>query len=465
MPELPEVETIKTILQPIVKGKSIKDIRCFRKKSIVSDPDVFLASLIGETFLDVTRKGKFLVFHLTHDKVVISHLRMEGKYFEGRSSDVPDKHDVLIYDFTDGSSLRFNDVRKFGILMLSNEKDYLLNPPLSLLGPEPWDLDVNTFHKGLQRRKSEPIKEALLDQTLISGLGNIYDDEVLFATKINPKMEANLISLKQAEAIKKESIRILREAIKNGGSTIRSYHPKEGVSGMMQNELLAYGKGNTPCSRCGFPLRKISIGGRGTVYCPICQHIEGKPLIVGVTGPIASGKSSVSTYLESNGYQKIDADATVSSLYMENDVKNGLSSLFGEEAVKDGNVDRDYLSKMLLDGANKEKLDSFIHPLVYKRIEEEINNSKAKRIVIDVPLLIDSPLEEICDLIIYVEANEKTQIARLVERGKDPKTSLAINSGFPRGKAKKKAGIVIDANYDINHLKKELESYDFLLDK
>jgi formamidopyrimidine-DNA glycosylase len=349
--------------------------------------------------------------------------------------------------------------------MLSNEKDYLLNPPLSLLGPEPWDLDVNTFHKGLQRRKSEPIKEALLDQTLISGLGNIYDDEVLFATKINPKMEANLISLKQAEAIKKESIRILREAIKNGGSTIRSYHPKEGVSGMMQNELLAYGKGNTPCSRCGFPLRKISIGGRGTVYCPICQHIEGKPLIVGVTGPIASGKSSVSTYLESNGYQKIDADAIVSSLYMESDVKNGLSSLFGEEAIKDGNVDRDYLSKVLLDGANKEKLDSFIHPLVYKRIEEEINNSKAKRIVIDVPLLIDSPLEEICDLIIYVEANEKTQIARLVERGKDPKTSLAINSGFPRGKAKKKAGIVIDANYDINHLKKELESYDFLLDK
>lgn len=462
MPELPEVETIKTILNPIVKGKTIKAIRVFRAKSVLSGADELVKSLTGETFLSVSRMGKFLIFHLTHDKVVVSHLRMEGKYFEGMTNEPVDKHDVLIYDFTDGSNLRFNDVRKFGIIILSNEKEYLTKTPLAELGKEPWDLTKEELYEGLKKKRSEPIKEALLDQTLIAGLGNIYDDEVLFATMINPKMMASEVTLEQCAAIKKESERILREAIKNGGSTIRSYHPKEGVSGDMQNHLLAYGQGNKPCSRCGYPLRKISIGGRGTVYCPHCQHIEGEPLIVGVTGPIASGKSTVTAYLEKKGYEKIDADEIVRELYEKGALNEMLVNAFGPAVLKDNQIDREALTELAKKPAERKMLESIVHPAVYKEIEERISQSKKEKIVLDIPLLIGGPLEEKCDLIIAVFADPKTQMARLEERGKNPADALAVNKGWPRGAAKKKAALVLDGNGSVDQLKKQLDKASYL---
>ena len=119
MPELPEVETIKTILNGIVRGKTIADVHVFRAKNILSGAPAFVSSLKGETFLSVSRRGKYLLFHLTHDKVVISHLRMEGKYSEGKVGETPDKFDLVVYDFTDGTTLRYNDVWKFGVLELT----------------------------------------------------------------------------------------------------------------------------------------------------------------------------------------------------------------------------------------------------------------------------------------------------------------------------------------------------------
>lgn len=463
MPELPEVETVKRILNPIVKGKTIKSIRVLRGKNILTGPKEFIAALTGETFLDVTRRGKFLIFHLTHDHVVVSHLRMEGKYFEGKAGATPDKHDVLIYEFTDGTSLRYNDVRKFGVLLLKTEQNYNTTLPLSRLGKEPWDLSVNEFYKGLQRKKKQPIKEALLDQTLICGLGNIYDDEVLYASRINPKLPAKEVSREQCAVLKKEAERILDEAIDNGGSTIRSYHPKEGVSGDMQNELLAYGQKGKPCSRCGFPLRKIAIGGRGTVYCPRCQAIPGKPLLVGITGPIASGKSTVAHYLADKGYEIIDADAIVGQLYHKKPLQEALVLLFGQSVMKHDKVDHQAILRAICkDNEKKEALNRLIHPLVYAEIERRIQKSKAAKIAVDIPLLIDSPLEDEMDLIIDVVASPKVQIARLVERGKDPEKSLALNQGWPRGKARQAAGLILSGDGSVAALEKQLQEADYL---
>lgn len=463
MPELPEVETITRILNLIIKGKKIADIRILREKNILTDPQEFVSSLTGERFLSVTRKGKYLLFHLTHGKVIVSHLRMEGKYDEAKAACAPMKHDVLIYDFTDGSALRYNDVRKFGVLLLKNEKDVLTTPPLSKLGLEPWDLTAEKLHQGLQRKKKEPIKEALLDQALVAGLGNIYADEVLFAARINPKTPARDLTLKDCKTILAEARRILELAIANGGSTIRSYHPEDGVSGAMQNHLLAYGHGNHPCSRCGFPLRKIAIGGRGTVYCPLCQPLKNHPFVVGVTGPIASGKSAVASYLSKKGYEVIDADKIVASLYEKKDIQKALAALFGKKALKEGKVDRAYLLARVASSAkDKKTLESFVHPLVYAAIKEKLKTTRSKRVVMDVPLLLKSPLEPECDLIIAIVAQPQIQKERLSFRGVDPLKSLALNKGWPRGAAKKVAGIVLDGSGDLKSLEKQLDAYKFL---
>jgi formamidopyrimidine-DNA glycosylase len=466
MPELPEVETVRRILVPIIQGKKIAAIDVIRPKNILSGAKDFQTSLIGETFLDVGRKGKYLLFFLTHDKVIISHLRMEGKYYEGKVGDTPDKFDLLIYEFSDGTTLRYNDVRKFGVIQLSDKEHYLQEEPLAKLGKEPWDLTPEELYQGLQARHSKSIKESLLDQTLIAGLGNIYDDEVLFASKISPLLPAKDVSLEQAATLLKEARRILEEAIASGGSTIRSYHPEEGVDGLMQNHLLAYGKGNTPCPHCGFPLRRIVVGGRGTVYCPKCQANPGHPLIVGVTGPIASGKSSVTRYLTAHGYQAIDADEIVAFLYQKPAVQHHLQKLFGEASVQEGQINRPYLLKLFAEKPkNKARLEHYLYPRVYDEIEKRIAASPASKIVLDIPLLLHSPFEEKCDLIIYIHAEEKTQIARLVERGKDPKASLALNARYPRGLAKKAAGIVLDGNHSLSYLENELSHYSYLFDK
>jgi formamidopyrimidine-DNA glycosylase len=463
MPELPEVETIRRILDKFVDGKTISNIAIYREKSILTGAKEFSRSLIGQTFKKVTREGKFLIFHLSNDYVVISHLRMEGKYLDGTINEAPYKHDIFRYEFNDGTTLRFNDVRKFGIVMLTNEINLHSLPPLSTLGAEPFSLKAEDLYAGLQKRKHTPIKEALLDQTLIAGLGNIYDDEVLYASHINPKRNASSISLKECQSILKESIRILNEAIENGGSTIRSYHPKAGVSGNMQNHLLAYGRGGKPCLTCGAPLRKISIGGRGTVYCPFCQVNYGEPFIVGVTGPIASGKSSVSSYLESLGYYKIDADEEIEKCYEDKDVQEQVILAFGPEAFIEQKLNRPYILKMVAsDPLKKTELENILYPTLYRNIDKKIAHSPSDKVVLDVPLLIGSPLEERCDYIIALLVDEEVQKKRIEERGKDVEASLALNKKWPKRQAKSKATLLLDGNGSLDNLLSQVKKATYL---
>lgn len=463
MPELPEVETIKTILDPIVKKKTVKSLEIIREKTLITDPNEFAKKVVGKTFTGVSRKGKFLIFHLSDGLVIISHLRMEGKYFEGRVGDPLNKHDLLVYNFTDGTRLVYNDQRKFGIIGLYKESEYLKKSPLSELGKEPFELSPQELYDGLKTKK-KPIKEALLDQTLISGLGNIYDDEVLFAASINPKTSAKDITLAQCAKIIKESIRILNLAIAAGGSTIRSYHPKEGVSGEMQNNLLAYGKKNEPCPRCGFPMRKIVVGGRGTTYCPHCQHLNDHPFVLAVTGPVHSGKSTVAAYFEKKGYVRIDADKIVHALYLEPSVLSSLQLLLGKEAVQDGKASRSYIAKLISENIEKKKaLEQFIHPLVLLETKKRLAALSDKdKVVLDVPLLFGSGLDELADFILVIASDEAKRKMRLSDEGKDVEKAFALNKGWPLGRAKNEASLVIENNGSIKELENKLDKVKFL---
>ncbi len=462
MPELPEVETIVRHLDGVLKNKTIEKIRLFRDKNILTGAETFVSSLIGESFLSVSRRAKYLIFHLTNNKVIVSHLRMEGKYFLEETPITPKKHDLLIYDFGDGTSLIYNDVRKFGTIELWNENNYLLSPSLEKLGEEPFSFKEDDFFEKLQERKKTPIKEALLDQTLIVGIGNIYASEILFKTHINPRILASKINKNEANDILKATKEILQKAINEGGSTIRSYHPQEGVSGNMQNSLQVYGKENDLCPICNSPIRRIFIGGRSTFYCPICQKEPGHGLVIGVTGPIASGKSTVTSYFREKGYVVLDADKFAHDSYEDRTVKKELKKSF-PKAFKNDKVDRKILLGIISkDKKMSEKLNSIIHPYVFKRTKQEMEENKGKNILVDMPLLLGSPIENECDYIIGVNAPLEIRENRLKERNVDVKKSLELNSVFPLTKLKKSSSIYIETTGTLDELRAKLDSYKFL---
>ena len=218
------------------------------------------------------RRGKYLLFYLS-DKVLISHLRMEGKYFYYPDQVSERKHAHLFIQFADGATLVYEDVRKFGtmeLLVPELLEAYFLSKKL---GPEPTeqDFDLSTFQKALQRSK-KPIKSHLLDQTLVAGLGNIYVDEVLWKAKIHPTRLSNSLTAKEARKVHDETIKVLGQAVEKGGSTIRTYTNAFGEDGTMQEFHQVYDKAGQECSRCGAMIEKIQLGGRGTHFCPKCQR-------------------------------------------------------------------------------------------------------------------------------------------------------------------------------------------------
>ncbi|PLR77774.1 DNA-formamidopyrimidine glycosylase [Bacillus sp. V3-13] len=273
MPELPEVETVRRTLTNLVLQKEIEHVTVFWPK-IIKLPDEaaqFADALKGQRIIEIGRRGKFLIFY-TNDYALVSHLRMEGRYALFNKADVVDKHTHAIFHFTDGTELRYRDVRKFGTMHLFKKGEEFLSPPLLQLGPEPFD-EAFTLEllRGKLTKTNRKIKTALLDQSIVVGLGNIYVDEALFRAGIHPERLAASLSNEELETLYKEIIATLTEAVEKGGSTVRSYVNSQGEMGMFQLELFVYGRKNEPCKHCGLPLEKIVVGGRGTHYCPQCQ--------------------------------------------------------------------------------------------------------------------------------------------------------------------------------------------------
>lgn len=454
MPELPEVETVRRLLAKQIVGKRISSVELLRKENLKTSFDVFSTALIGKVFSGVGRKGKYLRLEFEDGSFVMSHLKMEGKYFCEEESVPKRKHDLLYYHFDDGTRLAYNDVRKFGCFGYYRPGDPLEKGYASL-GPEPFECSAKELKKGLSKR-SGSIKEALLDQTLISGIGNIYDSETLFRAHISPKAPAKSMSLEQCQALIDSASKIMEEAMEEGGSTIRSYHPGEGINGEMQNRLDVYGKENEPCPHCHFPIRRIFQGGRSTYYCPLCQEV--RPLVIGVTGPIHSGKSTFSKALEKRGFIRFDADACVHELYGKKDVRAFVKKALGRKAYVGKELNRDYVRQALANDSRKKKeLEAFLYPLVALEAKKLIAKNKDCDIVLDVPLLVGSPLEDLCDAIVLLYTSPEAMKERLLNEGRDAEGLLKLNAHYPLKKTMARAAFIIENSGNENDLDNEAE--------
>ena len=271
MPELPEVETVRRGLEKLILGKKISSIEIRYPKMIKTDLDEFRKEVPGQVVESMGRRGKYLLFYLT-DKVLISHLRMEGKYFYYPDQVPERKHAHVLIHFEDGGTLVYEDVRKFGtfdLLAKNQEEAYFTKKKL---GPEPTKKTFKyaPFERALMT-SAKPIKSLLLEQKLVAGLGNIYVDEVLWAAKVHPETPAKKLSKAAMKRIHDQTIAILQLGIEKGGSTIRTYRNALGEDGTMHNYLQVYGKTGQPCPRCASTIEKIKLGGRGTHLCPRCQ--------------------------------------------------------------------------------------------------------------------------------------------------------------------------------------------------
>lgn len=270
MPELPEVETVKNGLEKIYLNKVIKKVKVNYNNIIANiDATSFEKLLVNQEIVSFSRKGKFIIINLTSCKLLV-HLRMEGKF--KFKEELIDKHSHVIFTFKDNSMLIYHDVRKFGkIYYFDSSVDIYNVAPLNKLGLEPMEVVDESYLYDKLKKINKPIKTTLLDQSILAGIGNIYADEICFACKINPLTKASEISYTKSIEIIRQSSVILKEAIVDGGSTIKSFQSSHGVDGLFQQKLKVYGKGNMPCSECGHLIIKTFVNKRGTHYCPNCQ--------------------------------------------------------------------------------------------------------------------------------------------------------------------------------------------------
>ena len=455
MPELPEVETVKRVLLPIVKDRTIKKIEVLRKSIVNNKEDEFISYYTNERFLDISRIGKFLIFHLTNDKVLISHLRMEGKYIELLEEDTNTKYARVVFHLDNNHKLCYDDSRSFGRMIINDESNYRNEKELSKLGPEPFDVSDVSFLISKTKRMNLPIKTALLTQELITGLGNIYVDEVLFASKIHPLTPAKLIKRNEWAKIIEESKRILNAAIKAGGSTIKSYHPGKDIDGNFQTSLLAYGRNGEKCVVCHTNMRFIKVNGRGTTFCPHCQIKLGKPLKVAIVGKIASGKSAVLNVFKELGYLSLSSDEIVHNLYERKEIQDLIIKRFKLKG------DADFLTMLTehlkVKKQDLERLEKIVHPLVKKEIESEFKKSSSPLLVAEVPLLFKAKMENMFDVIIGVDISETNQLKRLEIRDQEKSAFLKrindLNNMFEEHR--QDLDFVVDNNSDLKSLEKQ----------
>ncbi len=273
MPEKPEVMTVVKSLTPLISNKCITDCNIYWD-NIIAYPttDEFKKRIIGEKINKVSTRGKFIVIEL--DKYcLLVHLRMEGKFMFRKKGQDLGKHEHVEFILDDDISFRFHDVRKFGKMYLIEKDKVNKVKPLSELGLEYYDesLKKEYLYNKLNKLKV-PIKTALLDQSIICGIGNIYDDEILFMSRIDPNRKSSSITMDECQKIIDNTKDVLSRAVEFGGTTIKSFTSSEGVHGLFQNELLVHGRENSPCPNCGSTITKIRIGGRGTYLCTKCQN-------------------------------------------------------------------------------------------------------------------------------------------------------------------------------------------------
>ena len=275
MPEKPEVITVTKKLEKRLLNRKIISSKVYYN-NIIDYPSVeeFCSEIKNQTIKSFSTRGKWIVIELD-DYYLLAHLRMEGKFYFREIGSKLEKHHHVVFNIDNSEELHFADVRKFARLKLIPKEKINDMPPFTELGLEPWDKNLTvSYLKDKFKNKNLPIKTVLLDQSIITGIGNIYDDEILFMSHINPLTKAKNLDDKDLSNIIKNTIIVLDKAIAEGGTTIRNYTSEEGVTGLFQNNLLVHTRVGEECSRCKSTILKIKVGGRGTYYCPKCQTLK-----------------------------------------------------------------------------------------------------------------------------------------------------------------------------------------------
>jgi len=269
MPELPEVETIKNELSPHVLGRSIKGVDIFWDK-MVRRPSLaaFRAGVIGKKIASLSRRGKYLFFHLDGGGVLVMHMKMTGSLLVDPADD---KYSRAVFHLDEGTAVHFRDPRKFGVMWLADDESAVND----MLGVEPFDpaFSPTALAKILKGRKA-PVKPVLLDQSLIAGIGNMYADEALFEARIHPLKPAGNLTPDEIKKLHRAILHVLRKALARGGASVRNYIRPEGEPGTAHDEfVVAHGVGKN-CPDCGGKIERIVVRGRGTYICPKCQFLS-----------------------------------------------------------------------------------------------------------------------------------------------------------------------------------------------
>ena len=276
MPELPEVETVMRGMQPALEGKKLINIeaRCDSLRWPI--PNNFADRLRGRRVINIARRAKYILWYLDDETVMILHLGMSGSVsITAKRPSKIEKHDHLIFTTEEGVVIRFNDARRFGMVDLSTSGSIFQHKLLRQIGPEPLSNDFNELSlKEMLRGKKTTIKNALLDQRVVAGLGNIYVCESLFRSNISPKRLALNVKGKRLKALSLNIREVLNEAILAGGSSLRDHAQTNGDIGYFQHNFMVYGREGQACKKngCGNKVNRIIQSGRSTFYCTKCQN-------------------------------------------------------------------------------------------------------------------------------------------------------------------------------------------------
>jgi len=289
MPELPEVETVKRGLERLIVDKTIKAIEHNADKSFPNDQTQVDQFAVKSQVTKVARRAKVLLIELSTEYTLMIHLKMTGQLvFVGSEhwgaghpndslvSNLPDKSTRVTINFRDGSQLFFNDQRRFGWVKLLPTSLVVEEPFMQKVGPEPLEPEFTdtVFLKRIARRKGTTIKAAILDQTVLAGIGNIYADEGLWMSKIHPATRVKDVSDKKLKELRQNLINVLQLSIDKGGSTNKNYVNAEGGKGSYMDFANVFRREGKPCNRCGAMIEKSRVTGRGTHTCPHCQILE-----------------------------------------------------------------------------------------------------------------------------------------------------------------------------------------------
>lgn len=269
MPELPEVETVRRQLHERIAGKTIRDVELYKVGRERPEGKKFVSAVVGKRLLGVERRAKVLIFRFNDGSAMLGHLKMTGKFLFVHKKYSPTKHDRMLFVFTGDTRMIWSDVRMFGYLRFVNEQGAV--EALSIYGPEPLETPAEALADRLKAPKTRKVKAALLDQTAIAGVGNIYADEACFRASIRPTRRLSTLTAADRLRLAQEIKNVLAESIAQKGTSANDYVDTDGEKGGFLNFLQVYGREEQPCRTCEKPIKKMALVGRGTHYCATCQ--------------------------------------------------------------------------------------------------------------------------------------------------------------------------------------------------